>query len=293
MEKDLGFEGLIDEKLIEKMVEKKISAAYDKGVEKGIKSGGSKGAKKGTKELEKELENTKFKLNNVVAEVENVKVKVNDPNLRKELEAIAEKSIDKPIKTKKKVKFEYDVDPYAIKTKRGLKADSDISPQLESAFNKAYAADRNSSSKQNVNNVKKFIQRYIVAQKLDKSYLITPDMTKLFGELSKENHNDDNKIKELKQYYASYINYVQEEIEKQIDLFNKEKQAVKELNNELAKDRSDSKQENIPDTKTIEKYISGLIESFVIYKAYRYNIKGKELLKTLEKYVSNLFPSLI
>ena len=38
------------------------------------------------------------------------------------------------------------------------------------------------------------------------------------------------------------------------------------------------------DTKTIEKYISGLIESFVIYKAYRYNIKGKELLKTLEKY---------
>jgi len=38
------------------------------------------------------------------------------------------------------------------------------------------------------------------------------------------------------------------------------------------------------DTKTIEKYISGLIESFVIYKAYRYNIKGKVLLKTLEKY---------
>lgn len=38
------------------------------------------------------------------------------------------------------------------------------------------------------------------------------------------------------------------------------------------------------DTKTVEKFISGLTESFVLYKANRYNIKGKQYLKTLEKY---------
>ena len=38
------------------------------------------------------------------------------------------------------------------------------------------------------------------------------------------------------------------------------------------------------DTKTVEKYISFLMESYVIYQANRYNIKGKEYLKTLEKY---------
>lgn len=38
------------------------------------------------------------------------------------------------------------------------------------------------------------------------------------------------------------------------------------------------------DSKTIEKYISSLEESFIVYKAYRYNIKGKEYLKSLEKY---------
>lgn len=38
------------------------------------------------------------------------------------------------------------------------------------------------------------------------------------------------------------------------------------------------------DVKTIEKYISALMESFVIYQAKRYNIKGKQYLKTLEKY---------
>lgn len=38
------------------------------------------------------------------------------------------------------------------------------------------------------------------------------------------------------------------------------------------------------DSKTVEKYISSLMESFVIYQANRYNIKGKEYLKTLEKY---------
>lgn len=38
------------------------------------------------------------------------------------------------------------------------------------------------------------------------------------------------------------------------------------------------------DVKTIEKFISGLTESFVLYKANRYNVKGKQYLKTLEKY---------
>ena len=38
------------------------------------------------------------------------------------------------------------------------------------------------------------------------------------------------------------------------------------------------------DSKTVEKYINALIGSYVIYQANRYNIKGKEYLKTLEKY---------
>ena len=38
------------------------------------------------------------------------------------------------------------------------------------------------------------------------------------------------------------------------------------------------------DSKTIEKYITSLEESFIVYKASRYNIKGKEYLKSLEKY---------
>lgn len=38
------------------------------------------------------------------------------------------------------------------------------------------------------------------------------------------------------------------------------------------------------DVKTVEKYLSGLLESFVVYQARRYNIKGKQYLKTLEKY---------
>lgn len=38
------------------------------------------------------------------------------------------------------------------------------------------------------------------------------------------------------------------------------------------------------DAKTVEKFISGLTESFILYKAYRYNVKGKQYLKTLEKY---------
>lgn len=38
------------------------------------------------------------------------------------------------------------------------------------------------------------------------------------------------------------------------------------------------------DVKTVEKFLSALTESFILYKANRYNIKGKQYLKTLEKY---------
>lgn len=38
------------------------------------------------------------------------------------------------------------------------------------------------------------------------------------------------------------------------------------------------------DVKTVEKYLNGLMESFIIYQAKRYNVKGKQYLKTLEKY---------
>lgn len=38
------------------------------------------------------------------------------------------------------------------------------------------------------------------------------------------------------------------------------------------------------DVKTVEKYVRALMESFIVYQAKRYNIKGKQYLKTLEKY---------
>ena len=38
------------------------------------------------------------------------------------------------------------------------------------------------------------------------------------------------------------------------------------------------------DSRTVESYLSALSESFIVYKASRYNIKGKEHLKLLEKY---------
>ena len=38
------------------------------------------------------------------------------------------------------------------------------------------------------------------------------------------------------------------------------------------------------DVKTVEKYVDALMESFIVYQAKRYNIKGKQYLKTLEKY---------
>lgn len=38
------------------------------------------------------------------------------------------------------------------------------------------------------------------------------------------------------------------------------------------------------DVKTVEKYISALKEAFVVYQAKRYDVKGKNYLKTLDKY---------
>lgn len=38
------------------------------------------------------------------------------------------------------------------------------------------------------------------------------------------------------------------------------------------------------DVKTVEKYISALMESFIVYQAKRYDVKGKNYLKTLDKY---------
>lgn len=38
------------------------------------------------------------------------------------------------------------------------------------------------------------------------------------------------------------------------------------------------------DVKTVERYVEALMESFIVYQAKRYNIKGKQYLKTLEKY---------
>ena len=38
------------------------------------------------------------------------------------------------------------------------------------------------------------------------------------------------------------------------------------------------------DVRTVEKMLEGLTESFIMYRADRYNIKGKQYLKTLEKY---------
>ena len=38
------------------------------------------------------------------------------------------------------------------------------------------------------------------------------------------------------------------------------------------------------DAKTVEQYLEALSESYIIYQAKRYNIKGKQYLKTLEKY---------
>ena len=38
------------------------------------------------------------------------------------------------------------------------------------------------------------------------------------------------------------------------------------------------------DVRTVEKMIEGLTESFILYRANRYNVKGKQYLKTLEKY---------
>lgn len=38
------------------------------------------------------------------------------------------------------------------------------------------------------------------------------------------------------------------------------------------------------DTKTVEKYLNALMESYMLYQCKRYNIKGKQYFKTLDKY---------
>jgi len=38
------------------------------------------------------------------------------------------------------------------------------------------------------------------------------------------------------------------------------------------------------DVKTVERYLRALMDSYIIYKAKRYNVKGKQYLKTLDKY---------
>ena len=38
------------------------------------------------------------------------------------------------------------------------------------------------------------------------------------------------------------------------------------------------------DNKTVESYIEAFCDSYIFYKAHRYDIKGKEILKTLYKY---------
>ena len=37
-------------------------------------------------------------------------------------------------------------------------------------------------------------------------------------------------------------------------------------------------------SKTVKKYLDAFSESYIVYPAKRYNIKGKEYLKSLEKY---------
>jgi predicted AAA+ superfamily ATPase len=38
------------------------------------------------------------------------------------------------------------------------------------------------------------------------------------------------------------------------------------------------------DVKTVERYLRALMDSYILYQAKRYNVKGKQYLKTLEKY---------
>jgi len=40
------------------------------------------------------------------------------------------------------------------------------------------------------------------------------------------------------------------------------------------------------DVKTVERYLRALMDSYILYQAKRYDIKGKQYLKTLEKYYS-------
>lgn len=111
-EKDFGFEGLIDEKLIAKMVEKKVSAAFEKGTELGIKAGTKVGAEAGAKEAQKILENQE-----IVVDGKKITVKYdNKEAIAKKVIKAVEESIDGNKIAKqainKTVKLGVKIDPY-------------------------------------------------------------------------------------------------------------------------------------------------------------------------------------
>lgn len=54
--------------------------------------------------------------------------------------------------------------------------------------------------------------------------------------------------------------------------------------NSLTSDKQISSTKKTPASSTVENYITALERAFVLYKAGRFDIKGKEFLKTLEKY---------
>ena len=54
--------------------------------------------------------------------------------------------------------------------------------------------------------------------------------------------------------------------------------------NELKKEKIIDGLDKRIDSKTVEKYLSGLLDSLIIYQAKRYNIKGKQYLRLQEKY---------
>ena len=93
-----------------------IADAYAEGAKQGVK--------KGENELKKELQDTKIKLNNVVAEVEEVAIKVKDANLQKELETVVKKAVSKkPIKAK--VGVEPEINSSKIKPKYNIYTNPD------------------------------------------------------------------------------------------------------------------------------------------------------------------------
>lgn len=41
------------------------------------------------------------------------------------------------------------------------------------------------------------------------------------------------------------------------------------------------------DVRTVEKYLTAFLDSYILYRAKRYDVKGKQHLKTLEKYYAS------